>query len=182
MAKEITKLLKLRNVKSPSRGYPTDAGIDFYIPKFDGKFISDFKSKNKNINIYYRGESYLELKPHERALIPSGIYLRMSEPGRALIAANKSGVASKNGLIFGAQVIDYTYQGEIHINIINTSDKIVKIYEDQKIIQFLEIPVITNELEIIEGQGLEGDKDHTDFYKGMTKDRLTGGFGSTDKK
>jgi len=78
----------------------------------------------------------------------------MQEPGRALIAANKSGVASKSGLIFGAQVVDYTYKGEIHINVINTSSKVVRIYEDMKLIQFLETPIFNSSIEISEDNNL----------------------------
>ena len=215
MAKEVTKFLKVREVKSPSRSYPTDAGIDFFVPKFTKDFIETLKEKNeelfknKDTNMYWSGVGmetatatttaiddnskskfkfdekegmpYFILPPQERVLIPSGIHLRMAQPGRALIAANKSGVASKLGLIFGAQVVDFTYQGEIHINIINTTSKIVKIYEDMKIIQFLETPVITNEIEVADGVN-GGLGVFIKFYEGMEKDRGARGFGSTDKK
>jgi len=220
MAKEVTKFLKSRNVKSPSRGFPTDAGIDFFVPVFDVKFIEDFKKKNPDLfkenhdvggfnissmcsgtltigpqsEIKYdledcndsifkfdeeTGEPYFLLPPHSRALIPAGIHSRMASPGRALIASNKSGVASKLGLVFGAQVVDYTYQGEIHINVINTSTKTVRIFQNMKLIQFVETPIITNDIEI---SVVEEPADVFDFYEGMENDRKDGGFGSTDKK
>jgi dUTPase len=102
----------------------------------------------------------------------------MATPGRALIAANKSGVATKHGLIFGAQVVDYLYQGEIHISIINTSTKIIRIYEDMKLIQFLETPVFNSVIEIVENVTGEA----VSFYDGMQITRGEGGFGSSNKK
>lgn len=226
MAKDVLKLLKVREVNSPKRGYPTDAGIDFFVPKFTKQFIEDLKEKNESLfydddpkysgNAYttgitaesgtltisngqsqvsYKlsddndtkikfdeneGKNYFLLPPHSRVLIPSGIHSHMKESGRALIAANKSGVASKKGLIFGAQVVDYTYQGEIHINVINTSTENVRIYEDMKLIQFVETPIFTSDLEISDSNNDIEALDN--FFKGMIKDRGSDGFGSTDKK
>lgn len=118
------------------------------------------------------GLKYLPLPPMGRINIPSGIYCKMEEPGRALIAANKSGVASKKGLIFGAQVIDYEYQGEIHINVINTSNRVVRIYEDMKLIQFLETPIFTSDIEEMGSL--------PELYPDGETSRSDGGFGSTD--
>ena len=119
------------------------------------------------------GKNYFAVAPLSRALIPSGIYCKMEAPDRALIAANKSGIASKKGLIFGAQVVDYEYQGEIHISVINASSKTVRIYEDQKLIQFLEMPIFTSVIKEV--------KDTTDLYDKIT-DRGVQGFGDHDKK
>jgi dUTP pyrophosphatase len=118
--------------------------------------------------------SYFELEPAERILIPSGIYCQMESVDRALIAANKSGVATKTGLVFGAQVVDSQYQGEIHISLINTSKEVVRIYEDMKVIQFVETPIYTSVLEFADTVD--------DLYNAIKSDRGTGGFGSSDKK
>jgi len=211
MAKSTIKFTRIRDVKLPSRGHKLDAGIDFFVPKFDKVFIKDLLIKNPNLGpdevrdgysfptltisgaqkeaaVHFdlhdynnsivrfddvEGLNYVLLPPLSRINIPSGIYCQMQEEGRALIAANKSGVASKQGLIFGAQVVDFEYQGEIHINVINTSSKVVRIYEDQKLIQFVETPVFTSEIEEVETL--------QNLYKGVTS-RADGGFGSTDKK
>ena len=119
------------------------------------------------------GLSYFELGPHQRILIPSGIFCKMQTHNRALIAANKSGVATRDGLIFGAQVVDSSYQGEVHISVINTSSVGVRIYEDMKIIQFIETPIYTSELEFAPSLAEMYDEETT---------RGAGGFGSTDKK
>jgi len=205
MNKEKIKFLKTRDVIYPNRAYPLDAGIDFYVPKFNVQFIKDLKIKNPSLfkednNLCCSGTisisvtlnnfilnnneskikfddntglNYFVLMPHDRILIPSGISCQMAKEGRALIASNKSGIASKYGLVIGASVVDYSYQGEIHINVINTSNEPVKIYEDMKIIQFLETPIFTSEIETTEN--LEN------FFDKKT-DRSTNGFGSTDKK
>lgn len=120
------------------------------------------------------GVKYFPLPPMGRINIPSGIYCKMEEPGRALIAANKSGIASKKGLIFGAQVIDYEYQGEIHINVINTSNKVVRVHEGMKLLQFIEMPIFTSSIEEVEG--------FSELYPQGETSRADGGFGSTDQK
>ncbi|HRT03086.1 MAG TPA: hypothetical protein P5513_04025 [Candidatus Diapherotrites archaeon] len=201
MKKSVIKFYRSRDVKLPSRAYKSDAGMDFFIPKFDKKFVKDLLELNPHlksnqitndnqngfviITCNYNdnssfikfdeeeGKNYFILFPHSRVNIPSGIYCKMEEEGRALIAANKSGIASKYGIIFGAQVVDYQYQGEIHINLINVSSNMVKIYEDQKIIQFIETPVFTSDIKEVE--------DMKDLYESISE-RSNGGFGSTDKK
>jgi dUTP pyrophosphatase len=165
------KFLKTRKVKSPSRANKYDAGIDFYVPEFTDEFFDLLKEKNPDIYIH---DKRVLVDPMKRILIPSGIHCQMSSPNRALIAGNKSGVANKTGLIFGAQVVDFEYQGEIHISLINTSDKIVEITPGMKAIQFLETPVYHSDIEITEDVPLE------EFYEKETT-RGSGGFGSTDK-
>ena len=62
--------------------------------------------------------------------------------GWAMVFLNKSGIATKYGLIVGAQVVDHGYQGEIHINVINTNNENpVYIDEGDKLVQGVLIPV-----------------------------------------
>jgi len=168
------KFLKTREVKSPSRANRFDAGIDFYVPEFTPEFIKAMEEKNPELK-YIPLEDGFILKPHERALIPSGIHCQMFDNDRALIAANKSGVATKTGLIFGAQVVDYEYQGEIHISLINTSNTPVRIHAGMKAIQFLEMPIFTSEIVVDSVNSVKT------FYSAETT-RGADGFGSTDKK
>jgi len=141
---------KVRDVKSPNRAHNTDAGIDLFIP-------NDFNDKKVKV-----------LKPHENILIPSGIHFNIPE-GYALIAFNKSGISSKLGLMIGACVVDQEYQGEVHINLINTSDKNVEIFPGMKIIQFILIEMnYLNPVEV----------DFKDLYLEKST-RGAGGFGST---
>ena len=177
------KFLKVRDVKSPTRAYEFDAGIDFYVPEFTEEFLSDLAEKNQGRDLVGGSESNdvenaktteIWIPAHSRIMIPAGIKCRMAEPGRALIAGNKSGVATKLGLVYGAQVVDYTYKGEIHLSLINTSNTTVTITPGMKIIQFLEMPVFNSKIGIFQGN-------EDTFYEGLQDDRGDGGFGSTDK-
>jgi dUTPase len=166
------KFLKTRDVKSPSRANKYDAGIDFFVPEFTPEYLKILEEKNPEIWI---DNDKIALNSGERILMPSGIYCQMANPYRALIAANKSGVSTKLGLIFGAQVVDYEYQGEIHLSLINTSDGPVIITPGMKILQFIETPIFCSELEVI------SDLDPSEFYKEETT-RKDKGFGAHDKK
>lgn len=147
----------------------------------------DLTDENKSIIKFddERGENYFLLSPHSRIMIPSGIKSRMAKPGRALIATNKSGIATKHGLIVGATTVDYTYKGEIHLSVINTSTKPVRIYENMKIIQFIETPVFNSTIEVTESlyRHIKDEEPYCekqeDFYKGLDDDRKDGGFGSS---
>jgi len=175
---DMIKFLKTREVKSPARANKYDAGIDFYVPEFTPEFVQVLKEKNPEI---YIEDNRVILNVNERILIPSGIYCQMASPYRALIAANKSGVSTKLGLIFGAQVVDYEYQGEIHLSLINTSDGAVVITPGMKILQFIETPVYCSDVMVFTdgdtiGNGILVNKES--FYEKETT-RKDGGFGSS---
>jgi dUTPase len=80
-----------------------------------------------------------------------------------------------NNIINHNCVVDYTYKGEIHLSLINTTDSKITITPGQKIIQFLEMPVYNSEVEISE-------ETEEKFYEGLQDDRKDGGFGSTNNK
>lgn len=168
---------KVREVKSPTRANPEDTGIDFYMPIFDSNFVESLKEKNPSCK-YSINDEFIMLYPHERILIPSGIHVNLEKTkeltnwaGISLNAHNKSGVASKKGLIFGSSVVDELYQGEVHISLINTSNETVTIKESEKIIQFvLEETVYLQPLEL-----------PFETLYDKVSNRGAGGFGSTDK-
>lgn len=144
------KFAKIRDVKSPCRGHANDAGIDFFVP-------NDFEE--------------ILLSPHEAINIPSGIKMSIPE-GHALIAFNKSGVALNRRLDIGASVIDESYQGEIHLHLVNTSDRYIKISPGDKIVQFILIPVNYSIPEEVSEDSLFEEK----------SERGESGFGSTGVK
>jgi len=165
-----------RTITPPSRGTSQSAGVDVYVPEFTDEFIAELKEKNPNINSirpdcysYYYLETAVLIGPGERFLIPSGIHVNL-DPDIVQIAFNKSGIASKKGLVLGACVIDSDYQGEIHINIINTSNHIVKISQGEKIVQFIELLTGYSKLEQLPLEELYDKK----------SERGGGGFGSTN--
>jgi len=142
------KYAKTREVKSPQRGTKESAGLDFYIPTGFSQII----------------------KPGESALIPSGIHVKIPT-GTMLEVRNKSGVASKLGLLVGAEIIDSDYQGEVHLNVWNVSNKNVQINEGEKLVQMILIPIL---LPVLEESIIE------ELYVEETE-RGAGGFGSTGK-
>lgn len=147
---------KTRDVKSPTRGTSKASGIDMFIPMFDEKFIEDLMRKNPNI-CDIRPGSYeyilslskdtgnkIFLAPHCRICIPSGIVWK-GKDGLSMNMHNKSGVATKKGLVYAAEVVDVDYTGETHISLINTSPYIVEICEGEKIVQILQEPITIDE-------------------------------------
>jgi dUTP pyrophosphatase len=121
------KVQVIRNVKTPTRGTSQSAGIDFFVP-------DDYPTTT--------------IDPGQSLLIPSGIKAEVPT-GHALIAFNKSGVATKQGLMVGACVVDEDYEGEIHLHMTNTSNNAQKIISGQKIVQFILLPINYAEVELV---------------------------------
>ena len=116
----------------------------------------------------------IEMMPHASVNIPSGIKMNLPE-NIFLMAANKSGIASKRRLVYLAQVVDQDYVGEVHLNMINLSDLTVTIKAGEKIIQMLPIyqPVMKEVKEF-------GTAD--ELFKNKNSARGEGGFGSSGVK
>ena len=151
------KICKIRKVKTPSRGTSHSAGVDFFIPEFDSNFLTHLFEKNPDFEgNQICSETVVDdeivmpiricLYAGQQILIPSGIKAKIPE-GYALIAKNKSGVASKKGITKMAELIDEDYQGEIYFNLLNTSKQDIYIDENEKIIQFILVPVKYNDIE-----------------------------------
>lgn len=145
--------IKVRNVHDLTRGTGEAAGVDFYVPEYDDKFLHDLIKKNPNAHVRYEivdvsdGTSvvgqklYITLLPGSRILIPSGIKTAIY-PGTMLMAANKSGVSTKQGLVYTAEIVDSDYSGEVHLGMANFTDEPTKICSGQKLVQFIHTPVI----------------------------------------
>ena len=166
------KIAKVREVKTPVRGTSQSAGIDFYCPTFNKAFRDKYFELNGKAPLqemeYIRT---ITVQPHERILVPSGIKVNFEGESKALIAFNKSGIASKQGLSKLAEVVDADYMGEVFINVVNTSNQPVKIKENEKLIQFLLVSVYMDEIELV---------DEKDIHPTKTE-RGEGSRGSTDK-
>lgn len=124
------KIVKVRNVKTPTRGTGLSAGLDFYIPE-------DFEAK--------------QIWPGESINIPSGIKARI--PWRcALIMFSRSGIATKHQLQVGACVVDEDYQGEIHLHVMNVGKEVVILKPGMKLVQGLVMPVFYTGVEVLESE------------------------------
>ena len=185
------RFTKVRNVPSPKRGNAGDAGIDFYTPV--DLTIEDMVKANKNVenivvstkvsgygvvNVILDEDNQvktLRMGPHSRVIIPSGIQGLIEPSDSALIAANKSGVSTKKGLVYTAEVVDSTYTGEIHICVANTSSCSTDIEMGGKLVQFMHVPVYLTEPEEITNE--EFSTESTDW-----SNRGNNWQGSTDNQ
>lgn len=166
---------KVRNAKAPERAHIEDAGIDFFVPEFDYNFLKDFENKNRlTTKSGIINSTEILVAPHDRVLIPSGIRVIL-HPGSALVALNKSGVATKKGLLVTAQLIDPQYTGEVHIGVYNSGDDSQIINCGEKLVQFIHIPIFSS---IPEELGFEI---YEQYISKMGSDRGDNGFGSTNK-
>lgn len=167
------RFIKVREVVSPNRANPNDAGLDFYVPT--NLTSDDIHSKNESdsegygLDIPFSGNfvRHIALQPGHRILIPSGIQGLLEPPTSMLMAANKSGIATKKGLLFTAEIVDSPYVGEIHIGVYNASQETQIIEAGQKLVQFIHVPVYITEPEEIQQEefysesqmwGSRGDK------------------------
>jgi len=164
-----------REVEFPKRASEHEAGIDFFVPK--DLTVEDILKANKDVPdvTIFEGISEWPAAGHiclhvnedgfvtniwfgagSRIIIPSGVHALIEPWASALIAANKSGVSTKKGLIYGAQVVDSTYTGEIHISQINPGEDPQVISAGDKAIQFIHTPVLLTQVEHIEWDGFDG--------------------------
>lgn len=162
-------------VKKPERDYG-NAGIDFFIPEYSDAFYRAFSEKNQPHNAYLEQSAdgwYIIIPEHGRVNIPSGVRSRI-EPNVALEAQNKSGIATKHGLVYGASTIDANYQGIIHISLINTTNRAVKLPLGSKAVQFIPRIIDPSSVEVVTDQTFE------EFYADFEfTNRGEGAFGST---
>lgn len=127
------RFTKVREVPSPSRGNAGDAGLDFYIPTNLTPIELMGTSVNTEQQIRYACDlntnhiQVIEIPPYCRVLIPSGIKVLIEPRESMLMAANKSGISTNQGLIFTAEIVDSPYVGEVHIGIVNTSNYLVRL-------------------------------------------------------
>ena len=142
------------NVRPPTRGHPSDAGLDVYYCPEDAKEIGKYVS------------------PGESAILPTG--LRFGVPhGYMLEVKNRSSLASKRSLIVGACVVDSGYDGEVFINVHNIGNEPQHIEAGTKIAQLVMIPVVSfRAIETSSG-------DLYDWYPITISDRGAGALGST---
>ena len=140
------------NAKLPVRAHPTDAGMDlFFCPPPKPELDSQIET----------------VLPFGSSVIPTGLKIEVPE-GYMLEIKNKSGIASKRGLLVGACVVDRGYTGEIFVNLHNVTHRNQTLHEGDKIAQAVFVKVETDVL-LVESE---------DIYD-TTTSRGEGALGST---
>ncbi len=114
-------------------------------------------------------EENIIIKPLERVLIPTGIFLEIPQGVEAQIRP-RSGLAAKNGItvLNTPGTIDADYRGEIKVILINLSNQDFTITNGDRICQMVFAPVV--KVDFVEVQSLEDSE------------RGAGGFGHSGIK
>lgn len=101
--------------------------------------IPNYKTKGASgIDLFANIDKEIVLKPMERMLIPTGIYLSIPEGYEGQIRA-RSGLALKYGigLVNGIGTVDSDYRGEIKVILINFGNKEFIIKPGDRIAQLI---------------------------------------------
>ena len=114
-------------------------------------------------------DSVIELKPLQRLLIPTGLFIELPVAYEAQIRP-RSGLAFKNGItvLNSPGTIDADYRGEIKIILVNLSEQSFTIHDGDRIAQMIISKHERAEWEVADEL--------------LNTERGTGGFGSTGKK
>jgi dUTP pyrophosphatase len=137
------KVKKLKpDAKLPTHGHPGDAGMDFYAAE-EVVFPSG-----------------------QQARVHTGVALEIPD-GHVGLIWDKSSVSFNMGLKVMGGVIDASYRGEIIMNLLNVSDKEVKLEKGQKVAQMLiqkfehcDILEVEGLTDTVRGEGREGSTGH----------------------
>jgi len=181
--------------KPPQRNSGKDAGVDLFVPDLSEQFIKDLSEKNpgqpfrwglvgapqSEKDLQENKGVYLYLPPHEDIVIPTYVKSRFPE-NMCLRISNKSGVATKQKFIVGAEIVDASYEGIIHVHIFNASNAMRFIEFGQKIAQAIPIIIDPQNIEIYFDSTIEGFKEAPnkvtieEFYENHATDRGDKGF------
>ena len=111
-------------------------------------------------------ENPMEIKPGERALVPTGLFLEIPKGCEVQIRA-RSGLAIKYGigLVNGIGTIDSDYRGEVKVALINWGSEAFVIHDNDRIAQMVaaryEKAVLTAADELSETERGSGGFGHT---------------------
>ena len=110
------------NSHPPTRGNPSDAGLDVY-----------FSPKTREA---------VTIEPGQSVILPTGLKFGVPH-GYMLEVKNRSSVASKRSLIVGACVVDSGYDGEVFVNLHNIGNEPQVVEPHTKIAQVVMTPVVS---------------------------------------
>lgn len=168
-------------VKNPKGNAGQDAGIDFFCPDYTPEFLEVLKAENPEVQIGnadgHGDGPYIIIPAHGDLNINSGMYTKFTN-NIAFIGFNKSGIATKKKLVVGACVDDASYEGLLHLHVINTSNEAQTIKFGEKVVQFVPVLIDASGFTVIDEEKVS----HDEFFKDHNSERGQGGFGSTGLK
>lgn len=149
------------DTKPPERGSEEAAGLDIYLPQFNEAFQKDFEKMNEG-NSFGKilapdTGPYIHIPPQRRVVLPTGLRMKV-RPGTYVEVANRGSMAAKQGMIFGAHIIDSDYRGNVFINLINVSSETQRLDFGQKIAQVLHKEVLMSEVELVSDEEYNRNK------------------------
>ena len=147
----------------PVKSFPSDAGFDI-----SARSYCAINSGKLRPEVELLAGSPIKLRPTERILIKTGVYLELTEGWEAQVRC-RSGIALKYGITItnSPGTIDASYRNEVGVILQNTSDMDFSIDRYDRVAQLVikEVPNV----KLIQVKELN------------TTDRNLGGFGSTGK-
>jgi len=125
-------------------------------------------SLSAGMDLYANIEEPIVLKPMQRALVKTGLFIALPENYEAQIRP-RSGLSYKKGItvLNSPGTIDADYRGEVGVILINLSDENFKVEDGERIAQMVIAPYVKAKW--------------SEVKELATTDRGEGGFGSTGK-
>jgi len=113
----------------------------------EGKINNPAKNGDAGYDVFAMED--ITLNPHERYNMPLGIAIEIPI-GWVCIVQQKSGLAKQFGIDTIGNVIDSNYRGEIHAQIVNTSNEEIMIEKNKKIAQLIFVPHGNSEINYVD--------------------------------
>ncbi|KAF0106936.1 MAG: dUTP pyrophosphatase [Chloroflexi bacterium] len=110
---------------SPTRKHPTDAGVD--VCSVESLTVLPFSFRVVHTGLTFE--------------VPPGSMLEIRPKGR-------------NNHLIGSGIVDAGYQGEILVKVVNYSWKPLRIHTGESIAQLVQVPVICEEAEEVDGASI----------------------------
>ena len=114
-------------------------------------------------------DAAIELAPGATTLLPTGLAIRIADPGLCATILPRSGLGHKHGIVLGNLVglIDSDYQGQLMVSVWNRGQQSFTIQPGERIAQLVFLPVVQASFTIVD----EFD----------SSERGEGGFGSSGR-
>ncbi len=148
---EIMKDEEGRNIGfEPTRGNPTDAGLDIYAAEDVLLNPLWFPRIGEHYDhMWQRNKMFEEYVDSHRSMVKTGIKVEIP-PGLCLLLWDRSGLSAKHGVHRVAGVIDDRYRGQLKVALVNLSHKPYEIKRGDRIAQAILTPMILPRLTIVD--------------------------------